>query len=874
MKKMYRAGHPGLSVAAAALVVLLSASAELRAQPAPEPRYAEEPTAGVELPTSGIAGESDALAVSLNPAGLHFLGGWHLALAIDLVPDEDEATTAGAGWGLFAAGTLGGRLIPRLGWGLGLEFLSPPRVVLAPDPGSPTRFTMASSLPLGQMAAIGVGWHHFYDESGAPLRGLDTFDLGAQVRFGARLGAGFALRDLGQPAVAGAPVERRYELELVTRPTGDDRLELALGGRLGEIRTDFSNGDDIDGWLRGSWRVLRGVYLRAQVENRSLFQLEPGPSGTGTVERRETRVSAGLELSFGGLGSALYGTGAFDDDGDGRFASGTMVMRVSEQEVPSILSRDRRIEQIELKGDMNERELTRLIAQLRLLSRDESVAAVLVQIDGLGAGWAATNEIRQGLANLRAARKKVFVYMVQGTTKDYFLATAADRIYLDPAGGLRLAGMSATSLYFKGLFDKLGIVAQFEKIEEYKSAPEAYTRTGPTEPAFTSRNELYDSMYEHVVQAIGAGRHIDAGRVRVLIDNGPYTSGELRKIPDLVDRVVTPEQLADEVMREVGEVLPVMKAPVERDERWDYPTIAIIYIDGDIVDGKSAVIPIIGIRLTGGETIAQAIAAARASPDVEAIILRINSPGGSALASELMAREVFKTRGVKPIICSLGDVAASGGYFAAAGCDTILADPLTITGSIGIFNGKFDFSGLLGKFGITWSTYKRGQLADMDSWVRPWDENELKMLKRKLHYYYGRFIRAVAEGRNLSTDQVDAVGRGRVWTGLQAKPISLIDGFGSIGDAVQMAKRRVGLSGDREVRLVLLPKESSSLLGLLLGGLARSDADRQAEAERSLLEKLLPLGADKALLGAIPGSVWYQPGVPQARLPFSIVWDE
>src|SRR6185503_3340616 len=276
----------------------------------------------------------------------------------------------------------------------------------------------------------------------------------------------------------------------------------------------------------------------------------------------------------------------------------------------------------------------------------------------------------------------------------------------------------------------------------------------------------------------------------------------------------------------------VARAPVEKPDRWNLPTIAVIYADGDIVDGKSQTIPLIGRHLVGAQT----IAAARADDDVAAIILRIDSPGGSAVGSELMAREVFKTRGVKPIVCSLGDIAASGGYFAAAGCDTILADTLTITGSIGIFNGKFDFSGLLGKFGISWSTYKRGQLADMDSWVRPWDENELKMLKRKLHYYYGRFIRAVAEGRNMSTTQVDAVGRGRVWTGLQAKPISLIDRFGNIGDAIQLAKRRVGLSHDDEVRLVLLPQESTSLLGVLLGAFTRTDAEREAEAERSLLE--------------------------------------
>jgi protease-4 len=864
-----------LAGGASILSILAAAAGVARAQPSPSPRYAEEPTAGLNLPTTGLAGEHDALSVSSNPAGLQFLGGWHLALALDTAgPDDEEATGPGAGWGMFAAGTLGGGLFPKLGWGLGLEFMSPPRVVLAPDPGSPTRFTMANSLPIGGMGAIGIAWHHFFDESGAPLRGLDTFDLGLSMRFNAHLAAGAALRDLGQPTVAGAPVQRRYELELVTRPTGDDRLELGLGGRLGEIRTDFENGDDIDAWLRGSWRVVRGVYLRAQAENRSLFELAPGPSGMETSSRRETRLTAGIELSFGGMGAAPYVATTFDDDGEARFAGGSLVMRVSEQEVPSVLSEERRIERLDLKGRIGDRELTRVVAHLRLVARDEAVAAVLVQIDGMSAGWGATDEIRLALAEVRAAGVPVYVYMVQGGTRDYFLASVASKIYVDPAGGLRLAGMSATSIYFKGLFDKLGVVAQFEKIEEYKSAPEAYTRAGPTEPAFTARNELYDSMYDHVIQAIGAGRRLDPARVRILIDNGPYTSGELRKIPDLVDKIVTPEQLAEELVRDLGEAVPVGSAPIERDERWDYPNIAIIYIDGDIVDGKSSVIPLIGIRLVGSETIAAAIASARANPSIEAIVLRINSPGGSALASEIMAREVFKTRGVKPIICSLGDVAASGGYFAAAGCDTILADAMTITGSIGIFNGKFDFSGLLSRAGLTWTSYKRGQLADMDSLVRPWTDEELGMLKRKLHYYYGRFIHAVAEGRGMSTEKVDAVGRGRVWTGLQAKPIRLVDQFGGVGDAIALAKRRIGLGPDRKVRLVLLPKESAGLLGWLLGGLARTDAERQQDMERALLEKLLPLGASALLLQAIPGSVWHQPGVPQARLPFSIMWDD
>ncbi|HWM88642.1 MAG TPA: S49 family peptidase, partial [Kofleriaceae bacterium] len=758
-----------------ATATLMVGASPAGAQPAQQ--YADEPTGGVNLPTTGLAGEYDALSVSTNPAGLWFVSGWNVALAIDSAePDEDEATGPGPGVGLFAAGALGGSGLPRLAWGLGLEFLRPPRDVLSPDPGTPTRFTWAQALPLGSAAALGVSWHHFFDEPGALTRGLDTFDLGLSMRMGAHLGAGFALRDLTEPNVRGSSIQRRYELELALRPTGDDRLELGVGGRLGEDGVDFDTGQDVEGWARGSLRLLRGLYLRGQYDSRSLLAF--GPDAAATEVQREHRFTAGLEISFGGLGAATYVAGAATDDRDSRFAGGTLVVRAGERGAPSLLPRSRRIERLELEGDIGERDLTRIIAQLRKLERDDSLAAVLLHINGMSAGWAATSEIRRGLAALRARGVKVYVYMVAGTTRHYYLASVANKIYIDPAGGLRLSGMVATSLYFKGLFDKLGILAQFEKIEEYKSAPEAYTRTGPTEPAFTMRNELYDSMYQHVVRAIAAGRRIDVARVRTLIDNGPYTSGELEKIPELVDRIVTPDELAEELVREMGAAYPVATAPDDRDPRWDYPGIAIIYIDGDIIDGKSTTVPLIGMKLVGGDTIAGAIAAARASSEVEAIVLRINTPGGSALASEVIAREVFKTRGVKPIICSLGDVAASGGYFAAAGCDTILADPMTVTGSIGIFTGKFDFSGLLGRVGVSWSTYKRGATADMDSFLRAYSEDEQRLMKRKLHYYYGRFIKAVADGRNLTTGKVDAVGRGHVWTGTQAKPIRLIDRFG------------------------------------------------------------------------------------------------
>jgi protease-4 len=246
-----------------------------------------------------------------------------------------------------------------------------------------------------------------------------------------------------------------------------------------------------------------------------------------------------------------------------------------------------------------------------------------------------------------------------------------------------------------------------------------------------------------------------------------------------------------------------------------------------------------------------------------------------------MAREVFKTRGKKPIICSLGDVAASGGYFAAAGCDTIFADRMTITGSIGIFNGKFDLSTLLSRVGVTWQTTKRGKNADAESFLRPFTDEERFGLKRMLHYYYGRFIKAVADGRGLTTAQVDAVGRGRVWTGQQAKPIKLIDEFGGMGEAIDAAKRAAGMQKDQKAQIVMLPTEESGLLQRLLGGslpglgkAAGESGDRTGSTVPSLtLNDLVPGATELDLASLIPGSLWVAPTAVQARLPFALVWE-
>jgi len=522
------------------------------------------------------------------------------------------------------------------------------------------------------------------------------------------------------------------------------------------------------------------------------------------------------------------------------------------------------IERVELSGAIGLRELTSLVARLRAISRDPTAKALIVTFDSAEGGWATLEELRTEILAVKAAGKKVFAYMVSGTGRDYFIASAAHKIYVDPAGGVRLVGMAGTTMFFRGAFQQIGVDAQFEKIAEYKSAPEQFTQTGPSEAATKMNNAIYDGLWDRWVAAVADGRKLSKDEVKQLVDNGPYTAGDLAKDQKLVDAVAAPDKIAELVMKEIGRVIGVARPPVERPSKWRHPQVAVIYIEGDITDGASRSIPLVGSKLAGSQTLVGAIAAARANPDIGAIILRIDTPGGSALASELISREVFATRGVKPILCSFSDVAASGGYFIAAGCDTIFAEPMTITGSIGIFFGKFDVSGLASKLGISTTIYKRGARSDTESYFRPYTEQERAVLLDKLRYMYGRFVGAVAEGRGMKKDEVDAVGRGHVYTGEQAKAARLVDRHGGFGDALDEAKRRMKLSPGARVQLVELPQVPSSLLGAL-GSLLG------AREEASVSVTDLPMV--KELVRGIPPSILVGPEGAQARLPYELTWD-
>lgn len=845
-----------LAIVRAVKIALLTVAVSAHAQSI-DRKYDWAPTDGVSVPATPLAGEHDARAVDSNPGGLALLRGPELAIALNLEDDRAATATAGSGLGMYAATSVGGALIPKFGLGLGVEWLYPPRSQLTPDPGQPLRVSFGAAAAVGASTGIGVSWHHFLGEGA--VRGLDAFDVGLSTRWGSHLGLGGGVRDLSTGSVASARVQRRYQLEAVVRPLGRDNATVAIGGRVGEAH------GDIDGWGRAALRVVRGLYLVGTVESRAVRAVDISPQGSVERSLRDARVSLGIELSFGTFGVAAFASGARDTRGDRRGLGGGFVATLSTAPPASVIPPTDHMERVELTGTLGVRQVTAIVVRLREIGRDASAKAVVATFDGIDAGWAALQELRNELIALRRRGKKVFAYMVSGTGRDYYVASAADKIYIDPAGGLRLVGMARHTFYFRGAFDRFGVMPQFERIGDYKSAPEQFTQTGPTPIAARMHEELVDSLWGQWLAEVAASRQLSQPELAALVDQGPYTSGDLTKLGKLVDAVAVPEQVARLIALELGNDYGIGAPTRTRPERWRLPAVAVIYVDGDITDGRSKTLPLIQQSLAGAETLVAALTAARSDPSIGAIVLRIDSPGGSAIASELLAREVFATRGVKPIICSLANVAASGGYYLAAGCDAIFAEPMTVTGSIGVFYGKFDLSGLLAKLGVSVTTRKRGQRADIDSLYRPYSDEERAVLMTKLRYMYDRFVQAVARGRTLTTDAVDAVGRGHVYTGAQARALSLIDKFGGVGDAIDEAKRRMGLSLTAAVELRELPKTADSVLGVI-GKLAGVSAQATLD--------LADLPALRELFRGIGASWLVAPDAAQARLPYDLEFAE
>lgn len=495
--------------------------------------------------------------------------------------------------------------------------------------------------------------------------------------------------------------------------------------------------------------------------------------------------------------------------------------------------------------------LLSIVGGIQRAKQDGRIKALLLIVQDPQMGYAKTEELRDALKDFRSSGKPVYVYMERGSDIDYYLATAADKIYLSPTGDLDVKGLAASATFLKGFFEKLKIEPNFERHGKYKSFADTYTRSDMSEEHREQVSVLLDDLYSRYVASIAEARKLDVERVKQLIDAGPYSSALKAVDTGLIDGGLYLDEVRERVRSDLKleEYKPVhgKKYAASRPGfNLSAQKIAVVYATGAIAPGRSGSSPFTGSVL-GSETIAAAIKAAREDEDVKAVILRVDSPGGSALASDLIWREVVLTKQKKPVVASMSDVAASGGYYIAMAANKIVAQPGTITGSIGVVSGKLDISGLYREhLGINVEIIKRGENADYYSEQRSFTEEQRAKFHQDVMDFYYTFVKKAAEGRQKSPEEIDRVAQGRVWTGVRAKEIGLVDELGGMDKAVELARQLSNLGADTQVQLEEYPKIPTLFEAIFPEEDENLVLSRDEEAIARLLEAL-PSEAREAL---------------------------
>ncbi len=498
---------------------------------------------------------------------------------------------------------------------------------------------------------------------------------------------------------------------------------------------------------------------------------------------------------------------------------------------------------------------------LRRASTDDRVRALVVKVGGSRIGLATIQELRGAVKDFRQSGKPAIAWaesfgeFIRGNLP-YYLATGFDRIYLQPSGTVGLTGIAVEQVFLHDALAKLGIDFQSAKRHEYKSAADQLTETGFTGPAREAAQRLTESVVEQLTAAIAEGRQKTPEQARALLDRGPFLAQQALA-EGLVDGLAYRDEVYDRLHKEAGPDATLLylqryqrshtladlsrrlpKAPHER-------FVAVIYAHGAIRHGRSGRGPGGGNGM-GSDTIAAALRAAAADERARAVVLRVNSPGGSYTASDVIWREVVRLRACgKPVVVSMGDVAGSGGYFISAPADVIVAQPGTITGSIGVILGKPVLRDMFGRAGVNTDTVAEGENATMFSSSRPFSEAEWERINAWLDAVYADFTEKVATGRRMSVERVHELGRGRVWTGADAVGNGLADETGGLSDAIAIARRRAGLPGDAAVRVY--PR---------LGPLDQLRPAESSEARPAAAAALSPVGVLTAVFQDGWGPAW------------------
>jgi len=471
-------------------------------------------------------------------------------------------------------------------------------------------------------------------------------------------------------------------------------------------------------------------------------------------------------------------------------------------------------------------DMAKLRRGFKMAAIDARIKGIIIRIGFVQAGFAKLQELQQLISEFRSSGKKVFAFLDIATTRDYFLASACDSIYLQPGGALILTGFAAEVSFYKGLLNKIGVEADFEHVGKYKSYPEPYTRQEMSAPMREVIDDILDNRYKRVVNTIAVNRNISVQNVEHFINEiTGFTGAEALK-NGLIDGLRYESELSGILNPNEPNLSEISLLRYTDINPHDLgletgSKFALIYCSGSITGGEDGDDPIFGTTVGANRVIRNIESAAR-SRSIKAIILRIDSPGGSGLASEKIWNSVKEASKEKPVIASISDLGASGGYYIAIGADTIVAQPSSLIGSIGVFIGKFSMEGLYQKLGISIESIQKGKNARMFSLAKTFSPGERAVVRKLIEDTYQDFVMRVAESRRQPYDQIDNIAQGRVWTGERGFALGLVDTLGGLQTAINIAKRRVKLDEEEDVQLIFYPKRKS-----LFGSLSRYLSVRQ-----------------------------------------------
>lgn len=504
----------------------------------------------------------------------------------------------------------------------------------------------------------------------------------------------------------------------------------------------------------------------------------------------------------------------------------------------------------------NQVTVTELWQQIRAAGKDSKVKALILMPRGFAGGWAKTEELRANLAEFKKSGKPVYAFLRAPRTPDYLVASSADKVFVVPGDLMDIKGLRAEITYYRGLMGKLGVELQATHAGKYKDALDSFTRNDMSPETREVYTSLIDNLYNHLVQVISQNRKLSEAAVKAAVDEGPLLAERAKELK-LVDDVLYEDQFFDFVKSKIGgELKKVDFSTYARSNSGGRGArIAVVVEDGEIVRGATGGSPFGEQEMITVSNSAASLREVAKTESIKGVILRVNSPGGDAVASAEILREVQQLSKKKPVVISMGDVAASGGYYISMTGDPVVAYPNTITGSIGVIYGKVNLRGLYEKLGLTKDTVKRGLNASIDSEYYPLDAAGQKKLQEGVDTTYQTFLEVVSAGRKKKVEEIAPYAQGRVWLGAQAKANGLVDELGGLDKALTLIRAKAKLSSDEPVRIMLYPPKKT-----LLEQLLQRSTDEGLNAQARMLQEKLLREKLREITGGLPLEALRQSG--------------